>query len=114
MAWAMGMTEDKAMTTATAWMNDVDVDNDLDEQQAEYYRAYRALRAKANAARIEFEESMQGMAEPGHKLVFNYRFGKLSLAQVKGEYNQAPSKPKANRPSLSEFLAKQANGGHSR
>jgi len=96
----------------TEWINGVDVDQ-LDDDQAMFYKEYRDLRAKANAARIEFETSMQSLAKPGFKLVFNYQFGKLSLAQVPGTYSQDKPKAKTNKPSLSEFLAKQSANGRS-
>jgi len=102
------------MATELAWMNDVNVERDLDEDQALLYSEYREANRKAQAARLAFEESMQGMAPEGKKLVFNYRFGKLSLAIADGEFNAKPAAKANNRPSLSDFLAKQSNGGYRR
>ena len=95
---------------ATQWKNDVDVES-LGEDLAEYYNEYRKARKYANDCRINFESAMQSLASPGHKLVFNYQFGKLSVAEVVGTFTQ--DKPKASKPkeSLQDWLAKQRSNG---
>ena len=102
------------MANELTWMNDVNVDEDLSMEQQMLYREYREANRKAQAARVAFEESMQGLATRGKKLVFNYRFGKLSLAIADGEYNAKPTAKPSNKPSLSDFLAEQENGGYRR
>jgi len=91
------------------WINDVDVAT-LSAEQQNAYEAYRTARKIAGEAKGKFEASMQKMAPSGKRLVFNYRFGGLSIAVADGV--AAPkAKPKTNKPSLADFLASQANGG---
>ena len=96
--------------TDVVWNNDVSVE-DLSDEQVRLYVAYKASYKAMIASKASFEASMQTLACPGKAMVFNYRFGKLSLAQVDASEKKAiavkTSKPKQ---SLSEWLASQ--NGH--
>lgn len=75
------------------------------------YETYKEAQRKAAELRSAFEEQMNKAAElpEGKKLVFGYRFGKLSAAIVDDD-----RKPKAASPaklSLSQFIAQQAAQG---
>ena len=75
------------------------------------YETYKDAQRKAAELRSAFEQSMNEAAElpEGKKLVFGYRFGKLSAAIVEDS-----GKPKAASPaklSLSQFIAQQAAAG---
>lgn len=74
------------------------------------YADYKAKYREMKANRDSFEQAMQAGVPAGHRMVFGYRFGKLSVAIVKAE--DAP-KPKAQvaRKSLADYLAQaRANG----
>jgi hypothetical protein len=93
----------------TDWTNGVAAD-ELPLIARKHYEEYRALRRKANEAREAFELEMNKLAPAGTCYVFNYKFGKLSIAQAEGDRGErsavAPSKPK-----LADFLAAaKANG----
>lgn len=93
------------------WMNDVSMDDLSVESQANY-KDYKAAYAMMKEAKAKFEGRMNLEAglPKGSTLVFNYRFGKLSLA-----VGEAIAKAKTNGPvkaSLAEFLASQAATGH--
>lgn len=75
------------------------------------YETYKDAQRKAAELRTEFESAMNDAAElpEGKKMVFGYRFGKLSAAIVDDD-----RKPKAASPaklSLSEFIAQQVAQG---
>ena len=75
------------------------------------YETYKDAQRKAAELRSAFEEAMNEAAElpEGKKMVFGYRFGKLSAAIIEDD-----RKPKAASPaklSLSQFIAQQAAAG---
>lgn len=78
------------------------------------YAAYRKLRQEAGKAQAEFERIMredhaQDVCE-GERLVFGYRFGKLSFA-VAPEDGKPARKAAAPKRSLGDYLAaRRANG----
>ena len=68
------------------------------------YDAYRDAARHANALRETFERAMTVAIDPpeGEKVVFGYRFGKLSLAIAPAD---KPRKPSA-AVSLADFIGK--------
>lgn len=83
----------------------------LAKELAGAYETYKDAQRKAAELRSAFEEAMNDAAglPEGKKLVFGYRFGKLSAAIVEDD-----KKPKAASPaklSLSQFIAQQAAAG---
>ena len=75
------------------------------------YETYKDAQRKAAELRSAFEQQMNDAAglPEGKKLVFGYRFGKLSAAIVEDD-----RKPKAASPAkltLSQFVAQQAAAG---
>lgn len=96
------------MSEAT-WIN-IDVAS-LTDGQRMAYEEYKAAQRKAAALREAFEESITDTANvsAGMRMVFGYRFGKLSAAIVQDE--RKPSKAKQATASLSDFLAAQAASG---
>jgi len=86
-----------------AWTT-LDTDS-LDAQSAKLYAKLKAAQAEAKAAREAFEESVRARADVprGKRLVFGYRFGKLSAALADDD-----GKAKAKAPgamSLKDMLA---------
>lgn len=96
------------MSEAT-WIN-IEVSSLTAEQQAAY-EAYKVAQRKAAALREAFETSVTASADipAGQRMVFGYRFGKLSAAIVEDE--RKPSKAKQATASLADFLAAQAASG---
>jgi len=92
------------------WM-DIDVGTLSAEAQAAYSE-YKDAQRKAAALREMFEQTaVAGMTMPqGKRMVFGYRFGKLSAALV--DDDRKTSKPKQAKGSLSDFLASQGANGH--
>lgn len=83
----------------------------LAKELAGAYETYKEAQRKAADKRSAFESAMNEAAElpEGRKMVFGYRFGKLSAAIVEDD-----RKPKAASPaklSLSQFIAQQAAAG---
>ena len=91
------------------WFN-IDTDS-LSEGQQAAYAAYKVAQRQAARLREAFEASVQdALAVPeGKRVVFGYRFGRLSAALV--EDDRKPSKAKQATATLGDFLAKQAAGG---
>jgi len=97
---AYGFSKDDGLE----WINNVDV-SQLSAEQQNAYEAYRTARKIAGEAKGKFEASMQTLAPRGQRLVFNYRFGGLSIAVADGQVKpKAEAKPKQ---SLTAFLAQQ-------
>lgn len=94
--------------TELSWMNDVSMD-DLSEQSQANYKEYKAAYAMMKEAKAKFENGMNAEAglPKGKALVFNYRFGKLSVAIGEGK---AESVAKA-KSSLADFIASQTASG---
>jgi hypothetical protein len=93
---------------SNAVWSEIDVTT-LDDGQREAYEAYKAKSREAATLRTEFEVMMQAGVPEGKKLVFGYRFGKLSAAIV--DDDRKPAKASPAKQSLSEFLASQRNAG---
>lgn len=81
----------------------------LSEEAQVAYSEYKDAQRKAAALRETFERmATDGLPVPtGMKVVFGYRFGKLSAALVVDD-----SKPKAQKGSLADFIAAQQASGH--
>ena len=96
--------------TDAVWQ-DIDVTTLSAEAQIAY-DDYKQAQRKAAALRAEFETAVvNGLPIPqGKRMVFGYRFGKLSAALV--EDDRKPAKAKQNKGSLADFLAQQVGGGH--
>lgn len=96
--------------TELTWKNDVDM-NDLSTQAQANYREYKAAYAMMKEAKAKFENGMNAEAglPEGRALVFNYRFGKLSVAIGEGT-TKAKETAKA-RSSLADFIAAQTASG---
>jgi hypothetical protein len=98
-----------AKDTNAQWQ-DIDVTTLSAELQAKY-EAYKVAQRAAAELRTEFESAVNDASDlpQGMKLVFGYRFGKLSAALVKSE-----DKPKVGAPakqSLGAYLnAMKASG----
>lgn len=84
----------------------------LSAELQEKYEAYKVAQRAAAELRTAFEKAVNEASELpyGMRLVFGYRFGKLSAALVKDEAKSVQG-TKAKQ-SLSDFLAAQAQGGH--
>ena len=98
-----------AKTNDAVWI-DVDLDTLSGDMRAAY-EAYKVAQRAAAELRTQFEALVNKGTElpQGQKLVFGYRFGKLSAAVVADD-----SKPKATSPakqSLADFIAAQAASG---
>lgn len=98
-----------AKDTTANWVN-IEIETLAPEMQ-KAYEAYKAKAREAAELRTKFEQMVNNAAElpQGQKLVFGYRFGKLSAAVVKDD-----AKPKAAAPaklSLSDYLKQQAAMG---
>lgn len=96
-------------------LNWVDLNVDaLGEKAKGAYEAYKTAQRQAAEQRTAFEKLMNENAHDdglpaGKKLVFGYRFGKLSAAIVDAE--EVKAKPAQAKMSLSDFLAGQAAQG---
>lgn len=82
----------------------VDLDT-LTASQRQAYDAYKVVQRQAAELRQGFEGTMQAGIPQGKRLVFGYRFGKLSVALV--EDDRKPSKAKDRPMSLADYLASQ-------
>jgi hypothetical protein len=96
-----------AKDTNAVW-SEIDVASLTGEQSAAY-EALKVAQRKAGELRTAFETLMNEDAPEGKKLVFGYRFGKLSAAIV--DDDRKPSKASPAKQSLSEFLASQRAAG---
>lgn len=96
--------------TDAIWQ-DIDVTTLSDSAQIAY-EDYKTAQRKAAELRTAFEqEVVDGLPIPaGKRMVFGYRFGKLSAALV--EDDRKASKPKQAKGSLADFLAQQMGNGH--
>ena len=96
--------------TDLSWMNDVSMD-DLSEQSQANYREYKAAYAMMKEAKAKFENGMNAEAglPNGKALVFNYRFGKLSVAI--GEAKDKAATTAKAKSSLADFIAAQTASG---
>lgn len=86
------------------WQNDIDVASLSTSQQAAYNH-YKAAYKTAKEAREKFEGTMQANAPAGKRIVFNYRFGKLSVA-LADDKPQASTNGKA-KLTLAQWLDNQ-------
>lgn len=91
------------------WM-DIEVASLSDEAQIAY-EDYKIAQRKAAELRKAFEDAVtSGLDIPaGRKMVFGYRFGKLSAALVADD--SKPAKARQSGGSLADFLAAQQAGG---
>lgn len=90
------------------WRNDVDVAQFSEETQIAYHE-YKEAQRKAAALRDAFESGVRAEfpVRQGSKLVFGYRFGKLSLAIAPDD-----SKPKVRASgNLADWIAAQQGNG---
>lgn len=92
------------------WM-DIAVSTLTDEAQVAYAE-YKDAQRKAAQLRQAFEDAaVSGLDIPqGKRMVFGYRFGKLSAALVEDERKATKKQAKG---SLSDFLAAQSANGRS-
>lgn len=97
------------MITETTWHN-VDLDT-LAGPVRRAYEEYKVAQRAAAALRASFEDACRtaNPAPAGQRLVFGYKFGKLSVAMVADEGK--PAKAKQASGSLADFLAAQAAAG---
>lgn len=99
-----------AKDTNAVW-HELDVDT-LSADAKAAYETYKDASRKAAELRTQFEAKMNELADlgkHGQKLVFGYRFGKLSAAIVKDD-----AKPKSGSPaklSLADYLKGQQAAG---
>lgn len=98
-----------AKDTTANWQNIEVASLSADAQAA--YEMYKEASRKSAELRVKFEQMVnEGAGLPqGQKLVFGYRFGKLSAAVVKDD-----SKPKSGSPaklSLADYLKGQQAAG---
>ena len=96
--------------TDAVWQ-DIDV-NTLSAEAQVAYSEYKDAQRTAASLRATFEQTVvNGLPIPqGKRMVFGYRFGKLSAALV--EDDRKPSKAKQAKGSLADFLAQQTGAGH--
>ena len=94
-----------------AQWQDIDV-NTLSAEAQVAYEEYKAAQRKAASLRQTFEDCVTGALQlpVGKRMVFGYRFGKLSAALV--EDDRKAAKVKQTKGSLADFLAAQGAGGH--
>jgi len=92
------------------WMNDVSLDEySMDVRNA--YIAYKEAYHKAAQARESFETLFsEATVEQGEKVLFSYRFGKLSIKVVEDDGKSAR---KAGKPkqSLADYLRERRESG---
>jgi len=86
------------------WNNSVDI-NQLTEQQRTLYHAFKAAYKSSQMAKEAFEASMQCLAPEGKSLVFNYRFGRLSIAVANGVKQERKVVAAKAKQSLADWLA---------
>ena len=93
-----------------SWVNDIDVSL-LSAEDQENYQEYKTAYRMMTEAKARFEGGMNasyGLPKDGKALVFNYRFGKLSIAIGEQAEAKAPAKGKVN---LAAFLQAQGFAG---
>lgn len=94
---------------------DIAIEDETQAAQAAY-AVYRKARQEAGKAQAAFEETMRKDhgkdVSKGERLVFGYRFGKLSFA-VAPEDGKGRSKAAQPKRSLADYLAARQAGGHS-
>lgn len=97
-----------AKDTTANWQ-DIDVAS-LPGPAQQAYEQYKVAQRAAAALREAFEASVRAVAPAptGMRMVFGYRFGKLSAAIVEDEGRPVKARPKAT---LADFLAAQAASG---
>ena len=90
---------------------DINVASLSDEAQVAYSE-YKDAQRKAASLRTEFETMVTASLKlpQGKKMVFGYRFGKLSAALVADDGKKA--KAAQAKGSLADFLAAQGASGH--
>ena len=96
--------------TEANWQ-DINVASLSDEAQVAYSE-YKDAQRKAASLRTEFETMVTASLKlpQGKKMVFGYRFGKLSAALVADDGKKA--KAAQAKGSLADFLAAQMGNGH--
>lgn len=92
-----------------AYWNEIDPAT-LSAKQATAYEAYKALYRTMKAARVTFETMMQQDVPEGYRMVFGYRFGKLSVAIVEAQELALKAQTKS-KLSLADFLAAARSSG---
>jgi hypothetical protein len=99
------------MSESTAQWADIAVESLPVEAQVAYSE-YKVAQRKAAELREAFEQSVTASLElpKGKRMVFGYRFGKLSAAIV--DDDRKPSKTKQAKGSLADFMAQQLGNGH--
>lgn len=98
------------MSETKANWQDINVAS-LAEKAQMAYSEYKDAQRKAAMLRTEFETLVTASLElpVGRKMVFGYRFGKLSAALVADDGKKAKSQSKG---SLADFLTAQMSNGH--
>jgi hypothetical protein len=96
-------------TESTLTWTEIEVDT-LDEGQQLAYAEYKDAQRKAAKLRAEFEAMMQAGVPDGQRMVFGYRFGKLSVALAPKD--EAKAKAKQPKLGLADFLKLQGANGH--
>lgn len=99
-----------AKETNAVW-SELDVET-LPSNQREAYEAYKVAQRAAAELRAKFEQMVNDEAlvsANGQKIIFGYRFGKLSVAVVEDEGK--PKKAAVAKRSLGDFLASQQAQG---
>ena len=91
-----------------AWINNVNPST-LSARAQEDYKAYKEAYAYAKELKAKFESGMNEdfHVPAGKSLIFNYKFGKLSLSV--GDAQVKATQPKVD---LSQWIAEQAQAGH--
>lgn len=99
-----------AKTNDAVWI-DVDLDTLSGDMRAAY-EAYKVAQRAAAELRTQFEALVNKGTElpQGQKLVFGYRFGKLSAAVVVDD-DRKPAKASPAKQSLADFIASQQASG---
>lgn len=91
------------------WVN-ID-ETTLSDTERRLYASVKAAWRAAKEAKATFEDAMQAnITEEGKRMIFGYRFGKLSVAIVEGEA-KSERKPAKGALNLSAYLAMQAASG---
>jgi hypothetical protein len=96
-------TEDKP-----DWRN-IDIDT-LPKSIRETYDTYKEAAKFALQARIDFESAFSDAVKPakGQRVIFGYRFGKLSIAVITDD---KPASTHKGELSLTDWLASRRNSG---
>jgi hypothetical protein len=97
------------------WLNDIA--GELTQAQRDLYDAFKALQRQAAAARQAFEDRMNhdyradGTLAQGEAIVFNYRFGKLSISLGEERQRKVRAAQAKPRQSLGAWLKAQHENG---